>query len=278
MAKRTKNVEVELNPAVNAEFTTASKLALNAYSTKARELGDTMSEGGVQMTIAVMGFVGSQRATKSKEKFDFNKDVFCPWAARYYRPGMGGKREKLDGFNANGNHDKGSSALTQLRGYMKFVDAGKLKVDAKPLVVSILGDPRIGSLSLGRKGKLLEDILAKVSNDTLPGDDVVEKMKAAEIPSKSKTVDAVKAIKSLASAADRVATMNKSKFWAALDKLENPKASRAIAHAMFFLAAARAAVDSGKQSTEKNKALDALLSTHAAAEYKLAVKTGASVH
>ena len=273
--KKTAKPEATINPAVESEFTAASRIALNEYTAKAKALGQTPTDGGVQMTLAVWAFQASKAAVKAKKEFDFNSAIFCPFAANYYGVGKGGKREKLEGFSADGKHTPKKSADTQLRAYNKFVALGALPIDVRPVVIGVLGDARIGSLSMTAKAKLATEIVA-AGKGHVPTPELIGTMVEAEIPSKGK-VNAVQMIKGFASSADRIA--KNKKFWGALAKLDNAdKVTAALAHAMHFAAIARGMVDTTKASTDKNVLLNGFIETHATAEYKAAVKAGASVH
>ena len=209
--KTAKTPAVEINPAVESEFTAASRIALNEYTAKAKALGQTPTDGGVQMTLAVWAFQASKAAVKAKKEFDFNTSIFCPFAANYYGAGKGGKREKLEGFSADGKHVAKKSADTQLRAYNKFVALGALPIDVRPVVIGVLGDARIGSLSMTAKAKLAEEIVAAGENH-VPSPELILSMVEAEIPSKGGKVNAVPDDQGLRLSADRVA--KNKKFWA----------------------------------------------------------------
>ena len=273
MARKSQNQNVEV------EFNTASKLALNEFTSKARELGNTPSEGGVQLQLAILAFAGAQKAAKTKAKWDFNTAVFCPFAANYYGAGKGGKREELKGFRADGKHEKDSTALTVLRGYNHFATAGALPYDVKPVALAILSDQRIGQMPISRKGAMLSKLIADAKGVPPKASVVAEAIEEA-IPAENKggkgKVDAVRLIKGLAASADRIA--KSGKFWTALNRLDNDKASTALVNAMHFLTIARGAVDSAKRVTEANTALNGLLQKHAERQYRAALKNGATFH
>lgn len=267
------------NDIVDVAFKKADITPLKSFSEHAADLGNTPSEGGVQLQIAVLAFVGAQKAAKAKAKWDFNKDVFVPFAANYYRKGLGGKREELKGFRADGKHDKDSTAMTVLRGYNHFATAGALPYDVKPVALAILSDQRIGQLPISRKGALLTKLVTDAKGAP-PKPSVVADAIEELIPAENKggrgKVDAVAKIKGLAAAADRLA--KSGKFWTALNRLDNDKASAALVNAMHFLSIARGAVDTNKRVTDANVALNGLLQKHAERQYRTAVKAGATFH